>query len=370
MNTLTKSIRSILFAAAISLGTVSAMAQTPDAVQAGPAVSSRDVATHLADMMASRYVFPEIGERYAQALRARAEAGHYDGLAGKALADRLLADLEGTHPDAHLNVIPDPQAGNEGASGDGAGGLDYVQRDAPDMEPARWLAPGIAYVRYNLFPSGPADIEATEGFLDEYAGAKTIIFDLRTHRGGALGEIDAIFGRLVTTPRHLLTMDTRRSLVEIMGMPPADDPRMRLVEGDPEFISLQHWALPTAGKPRIGARIYLLTSRRTGSAAEHFALAMKVSGLGTLVGEPTLGANHFGGLEQVAGGISAFIPVGRTYDPATGQDWEGVGVAPDVEVAADDALETVLAREGLDAGKARAVAESLLPGSALPGQGG
>jgi C-terminal processing protease CtpA/Prc len=38
----------------------------------------------------------------------------------------------------------------------------------------------------------------------------------------------------------------------------------------------------------------------------------------------------------------AFIPVGRTFDPDTGKDWEGVGVLPDVEVPADQALDTAL----------------------------
>lgn len=370
MNRLSIVLRSVLVAAMLG-GAVGACADerpaAPETPVATPDVSGREVAMRLADMIERRYVYPEIGKDYAQLLRGNADAGEYDALSGKRLADRLRADLQALHPDAHLAVVPDPHAeagpaaAGEPPEGEASPGLAFVKRIAPDMEPPRWLVPDIAFVRYNLFPSGPQDIEATARFLDEYGQAKAIVFDLRAHRGGDLGEIDAIFARLVTEPTRLLTMATRKSLVEIMGMPPTDNPRMRLVEGDPEFISLEHWALPEEGKPRIKARIYLLTSGRTGSAAEHFALAIKVSGLGTVVGAPTMGANHFGGLEPVAGGLAGFIPVGRTFDPATGRDWEGTGVAPDIAVAAEDALFAVLEREGVEATKARAIADENAP---------
>ena len=63
-----------------------------------------------------------------------------------------------------------------------------------------------------------------------------------------------------------------------------------------------------------------------------------------MIGEATGGGNHFGGTEDVGSGLEMFVPIGRTTDPATGADWEGHGVAPDVAVAAVAALETALAR--------------------------
>jgi C-terminal processing protease CtpA/Prc len=35
-----------------------------------------------------------------------------------------------------------------------------------------------------------------------------------------------------------------------------------------------------------------------------------------------------------------WVPNARSISPVTGTDWEGVGVAPDVRVSADDALTT------------------------------
>ena len=45
-------------------------------------------------------------------------------------------------------------------------------------------------------------------------------------------------------------------------------------------------------------------------------------------------------------GYAAFIPVGRTFDPDTGESWEGTGVKPDVEVPADKALDEALKLAG------------------------
>jgi C-terminal processing protease CtpA/Prc len=105
------------------------------------------------------------------------------------------------------------------------------------------------------------------------------------------------------------------------------------------------------------AKIFLLTSKRTASAAEHLALSLKRTGRATLIGETTRGAGHYGGIEDLGGGYSAFIPVGRTFDPDTNQGWEGSGVKPDVEVPADQALDEALRRAGVAAGTAKPLAE-------------
>src|SRR3546814_19697296 len=91
------------------------------------------------------------------------------------------------------------------------------------------------------------------------------------------------------------------------------------------MVTREHWATPNGDARLRDAKVYVLTSGGTGSAAEHFALAMKHTHRGVLVGSATGGANHFGRGEELGGGFRAFIPVGRTYDPVTGEDWDGGG---------------------------------------------
>jgi C-terminal processing protease CtpA/Prc len=52
-------------------------------------------------------------------------------------------------------------------------------------------------------------------------------------------------------------------------------------------------------------------------------------------------------MAPMGAGYAAFIPVGRTFDPDTGNSWEGVGVAPDVAVPADRALDEALKLAGV-----------------------
>src|SRR5690606_8962977 len=130
-------------------------------------------------------------------------------------------------------------------------------------------------------------------------------------------------------------------------------------------VTREHWATPNGDARLRDAKIYVLTSGATASAAEHFSLAMKHSGRGILVGDPTAGANHFGRGEQLGGGYGAFIPVGRTYDPATGKDWDGVGVLPDVAVAPAEALVRVLTELGVDAAEAKRLSDAHMPSAPM-----
>ena len=88
---------------------------------------------------------------------------------------------------------------------------------------------------------------------------------------------------------------------------------------------------------------------------------MKHTRRGTLVGSATGGANHFGRGEELGGGYRAFIPVGRTYDPVTGRDWEGGGVQPDIAVAPADALVRVLTELGVAADEAKRLSDAHRP---------
>ena len=84
----------------------------------------------------------------------------------------------------------------------------------------------------------------------------------------------------------------------------------------------------------------MLTSRRTGSAAEEFAYDLKNLKRATLVGETTAGAANPGGPVRLSNHFAAFISHGRAVNPITKTNWEGVGVEPDVKTSADDALKT------------------------------
>jgi len=122
-----------------------------------------------------------------------------------------------------------------------------------------------------------------------------------------------------------------------------------------------HSAIPGPATPLRKAKVYLLVSNASASAAEHFALALKSSGRATLIGEATAGANHFGGTQPLNDHFAVWMPVGRTYDIKTGKDWEGDGIAPDIAVDPAKALVAALEQAGLSHDQAVALDKLEVP---------
>ncbi|MGR4893428.1 S41 family peptidase [Sphingopyxis sp. LARHCG72] len=333
---------------------------SPPAALAADEVAGDVVAEKYAALLERDYVYPETGKRYATAIRAGIAAGRYATLTGEALGQAIDRDVHAVSPDGHLRLRTPDAAATPGAAP--PGGAAPVRRPPKvPVEQAGWIAPGIGFVRFNVFPQDAAVTSAAAKFMTDHADAKAIIFDIRTHNGGGLDQMDVIFPWLFAEPTRLVTMATRAS-VDARGGSPIDGlPSMRVVKGDSGMVTREHWATPNADARLRDAKIYVLTSGASASAAEHFALAMKHTGRGTLVGAPTAGANHFGTGEDLGGGYGAFIPVGRTYDPATGKDWEGDGVQPDIVVAPADALVRALTELGVAPAEAKVLSDAHVP---------
>lgn len=318
----------------------------------------RGVARRLAAMVAKDYVQPAIGARYAAMLNANGAAGRYDKGNWKDLCDRLTADLQAVHPDGHIRVNAGPVPGdNERAIG--AGKL-------VPTEAGQWLAPGIAYLRLNRF-SGQADnVAAVRSFLLEHQVAKTLILDLREHRGGRFEEMDAIMPLLFGSRTALVDLAMAKSVYD-SDVPTITSASLERVDGPPSLVVRRHYAIPDESNRGLQhARVILLTSHRTASAAEHFAFALKRTHRATLIGEPTAGADHFGGTVAITDHFNVFLPIGRTYDPDTGEDWEGVGVKPDVAVPAAGALRVALERSGVASPAAASLAKRVEAGLSAP----
>ena len=343
-----------------------AVAQTPPrhalpspptpAPEPGSADSEADraaVIERLAVAVDENFVFPDIAHRYAAALRTKAAAGGYANLGSPArFAETVEADLQAVHADRHLRF------GSTAAPPPGTGAGPRRVMRMPDASLAigqsGWIADDVAYIDFGLFPGNAETLARIERFLDEHEDARALIFDIRNHRGGGLAEMDVIFARLFARETPLVGMDTRVAVERRRGSPIADGPMLRRVDGPEGVVRRIHYAVPgEAATPLREAQVHVLTSRRTGSAAEHFALSLKRTGRATLIGETTAGAGHYGGPVDIGSGYSAFIPVGRTFDLDNDQGWEGLGVSPNIPVPADHALDEALRRAGVDPAERR-----------------
>ena len=144
-----------------------------------------------------------------------------------------------------------------------------------------------------------------------------MIFDLRANGGGSPDMID-----LLLTP--------------FFGERPVLLNRFYKREGDRtvDFTTLADFK----GASRPTTPVYVLISRRTGSAAEEFAYDVQAQKRGLIVGETSAGAANPGGQFDAGDGFSVFISTGAAVNPITGTNWERVGVKPDAPVPTADAL--------------------------------
>jgi peptidase S41-like protein len=327
-------------------------AQTPAPPSASPAArppaapfvktEAEAVVAALATQLEANFVFPEAGKDYAAMLRSKLAAGGYAQFAdSEAFAKAVTADLQAVHKDGHLALHP-PRTD--------AGGMRQMRRGPPDtnaITKSGWLADGIAYIDFAGFPGNEATLAALKSFIAAHQDAKTLIIDARNHHGGGLAEMDVMFPQLFAKPTVLVDMDTRVA-VEQRGGDPLGDAMLRKVPGPEGVVRREHYVVPAAHQGALAkAKVYLLVSHDTGSAGEHLSLALKRTHRATLIGQTTRGMGNYGGMEPLGFGYAAFIPVGRTFDPDTGVGWEGTGVAPDVAVPADQALDKALQLAGV-----------------------
>lgn len=270
-----------------------------------------------------------MGREYAAVLRKNVAEERYRGITDSTeISKRLTDDLRSLHPDLHLRVRPTaspPMAASTSS------------RPNPPIEGVAWLADGIAYIRFNLFPSTPETVAATRKFMQDHASAKAIIIDARHNHGGGGDEINVMLPYLFAVRTRVLDMELAREVAKEQGY--SEDRFFHEVEAPPGRVRFEQIVEPDPVEHHLfTAKVYYLISLDTGSAAEALAFIFKITHRATLVGERTRGMDHFGQFVPIGQNLECFLPMGRTFDPVTATDWEGGGVIPDIVVSPDDAL--------------------------------
>lgn len=277
-------------------------------------VASRgEVAEKFAQALASDYAYADRGAKMAAAIRAKVNAKAYDGITSPSeFAKVLERDARAVVDDRHLEVDfssepPQmPQGGPE---------MRWPNAGIPQV---KILDGNIGYVVVNgMLPDSVAKdaIAAAFAFL---RNTDALILDLRGNPGGS-GSTDLYMSYLSTGAPYLLHSVHWRS------------------GGVVETKTTDLGALSYGAKRPV----FLLTSHRTFSAAEALAYDFQSCTRGLVVGETTGGGANpsaRGGMVPLGHGFFANIPTGYVVNALTGGNWEGVGVKPDVNVSADEAL--------------------------------
>jgi hypothetical protein len=270
------------------------------------------------------YLFPDVAKRAAAKLQALQKNGEYRDITDPEIfAIRLGDDLVAVSGDNHV-------------------GVDFFAKVMPSEEPARrphpdprqlaarncgfekaeHLPPNIGYLKLDMFAEPDICASTAIAAMNLLGDSDALIVDLRENYGGAPSMVALICSYLISEPTHL------------------DD-----IYDRGENATEQQWTYPyVPGKRLAGKPVFVLTSRRTFSAAEEFSYDLKSLKRATVIGETTGGGAHTVAPHRIDDHFFIRVPFGRITNAITKTDWEGTGVMPDVQVPADDALTEALKR--------------------------
>lgn len=287
--------------------------------------TQKEVIQNLSKKLLAYYIFPDIAEDICAHLRKHFEDGTYrDITEGEALALALTTHIQEINQDRHLQVrwFAEPLPDHEGSMLNNQEKVEELKRRARlgnyGIYKVERLPGNIGYIDIRYFyrtswGSGET-IVAAMNFL---ANMTVVIIDLRKCRGGNPGAVALVSSYFFDRePVHLNSLYWReKDIIE------------------------QYWTLPyVPGKYMVDQSVYILTSKETFSAGEEFSYNMQALQRAVLVGEITAGGAHPGSPYKLHPHFEAFIPNRRTINPVTGQNWEGIGVQPDISTTQDQAL--------------------------------
>jgi hypothetical protein len=288
----------------------------------GSAAEPRAVVGHVADQIGANYFDPEKAEAIARDLKLEAVRGQYDRF--QAPLDLARALTERLKPlDNHFMVAWSPPVAAEDPKLAPRGSVvedsDRERRSNYGFRAIEILPGSIGLIDLRHFAEfatpGDQALEKADAAMALLSGADAIVIDLRNNGGGYPAMVAYLASYFV--PRDANIYNTFKG------------------RGPDTF---ERPALDVRGMRRTDVPLYILISARTGSAAESFAYTLQSAKRAVIVGETSAGAANPGGFEDAGDGFAVFVSAGRPVNPFTKTNWEGVGVVPDVQVPAADAL--------------------------------
>jgi hypothetical protein len=307
----------------LSLLAVAALAPLTAGAQALDRQAQLEVVSRLDAALKRNYVFPDRIPAISAELRRRVRSEPIDG---ERFAESLTLGLIKASADLHFSVAFDPDgvAAEREAKADGDE-TTQAQRDSEraanfGFRDARRLDGGLAYVRFDFFAEPQDAQEMAAGAMRFAESAKGLIIDLRYNNGGVLEMAQLLMSYLYPAGKEQKFFDyyynekgtrVRRSQWNLAAVP---------------------------GQRLADIPVVVLTGSTSFSSAEWMAFVLQRLGRATIVGERTAGGAHPVTRVPIDDRFMLQTPFGQIQDPVGGQDFEGVGVSPDIVVPASEAL--------------------------------
>jgi hypothetical protein len=291
----------------------------------------KQVIDSISKKLVANYIYLDTALKMGNFIKHQLNTGAYDTIkTSKVFAAALTKDILSVYHDGHLSIDYNPDfAGGQNIKNPEAEKqqnerrLKFRKRVNFGFEKAEILSGDIGYLKIRgFFPPDKETKEMAIAALRFISNSEALIIDLRNNGGGAPDMVSYICSFFFTNRTHLNDLYVRK-----------------------DNSTTFYWTTPdTTLKALNTIPIYVLTSKETFSAGEELTYDLQTQKRAVIIGETTGGGAHPVQPYAAGNGFVANIPFARAINPVTKTNWETVGVKPDVEIAADKALDAALSK--------------------------
>jgi retinol-binding protein 3 len=325
-----RTIFNIRFLAMIFLGytlsTLTAYGQQKDENknQNTTAENKKDIIKALCNRLDSVYLYPENVNSIRKYLTKKMDQGEYDKFKTPTdFAFQLDTDLQYITNDKHMGIVYDPKKAAEMTSQPTENY--YTKEVIEDLKQKNFefrelkiLEGNIGYMDLREFCPVKYAGETAVAAMNFLSNCSALIIDLRNNGGGDDNMVQFLMSYLLDGDIQFSTSYNRYT--------------------NSYYISQTFPYVP--GKKLYDIPLYILISKSTFSGAEAFAYNLKAMKRATLIGENTRGGENPIEIQVLHNDYIAYIPAVKILNSIakTNTRWENIGIKPDIETDAKDAL--------------------------------
>jgi len=276
----------------------------------------------VASALIDHYVFPKMGREMAEAIKSYRDTGKYDTIMSpNQFVTSLSSYLRSFSNDRHIRISVIPPEGFDIFEADTVG-EDQIASEAArnfGFRDVRILPGNIGYLELREFVDPSYAGNTAAGAMAFLANCDAMIVDLRGNGGGTGSMVNMLASYFFDEPQPLNSLYSHET----------------------DSIT-QRWTMDYLPGVRLAdIDLYILADRYSASAAEDFIYSLHCLKRATVIGQTTAGAaNTVDFYPFPSLGILARISTGYPINPVTGDNWEGRGIAPDIETSSEEALKT------------------------------
>jgi C-terminal processing protease CtpA/Prc len=263
------------------------------------------------DVAATPYVVSVINERLKQ--------GAYKEVSTlKDFAEVIGRDIRNISGDVHLSLmLQNPNEPLTHILPQKGGRLSYNHA----FEEVKYVHDNIGYLKFNKFHPSDEALKTADTAFAFLRSSDGLIIDMRDTVGGSPYLVQHMLSYFIEGGKVLWSVETN------------DQSHKDVIKVDTS---------PVHKRFLNDYPVWLLTSNSTASASELFAGVLQDYGKAKVVGSVTAGAGYYVGVRRITEELTFRISLAKPLLPNSNENWERVGITPDIEVEYVDAFDIAL----------------------------